>query len=173
MDAQGRNRANVAAQLREEALLLAATMGGEFDAEIKRLTALNKEISTKLKAAGAVDQADEILKRAKDYEAGVMAKAAEYDEKFKQLSENVAKQERIVNSAMDDMKKREQVLADGLHELASKVAQFDARAGATEQAMSERAKKLEAGEGALIVARAEAEGLKRDLNARLDKLRAA
>ena len=112
MDAQGRNRANVAAQLREEALLLAATIGGEFDAEIKRLTALNKEISTKLKAAGAVDQADEILKRAKDYEAGVMAKAAEYDEKFKQLSENVAKQERIVNSAMDDMKKREQVLAD-------------------------------------------------------------
>ena len=173
MDAQGRNRANVAAQLREEALLLAATMGGEFDAEIKRLTALNKEISTKLKAAGAVDQADEILKRAKDYEAGVMAKAAEYDEKFKQLSENVAKQERIVNSAMDDMKKREQVLATGLHELADKVKQFDARANNATLALDERASKLAKGEADLAAVRSDVEGLKRTLNERLDALRAA
>lgn len=168
-----RNRADAMASLREDLLLLVAAMSGEFDSRIDELVKVRNELRARKDAATTLDEANKVLEKAKAYEAGVMAKAAEYDKKFKTLSENVAKQETIVNAAMDDLKRREAELVRMSDDLIKRTKEFDAHSVVIEAALKNRAEKLEKGEAALTIERAEVASLKETLNSRLDALRAA
>jgi len=173
MDSRQRNRADAAAAIRADVVAAIATLGGEFDARIKELNRLLKSITDQQTVSRTVSEAEEILASAKRYDAEVKARVEDglanlgkVSVKLDEREKSLEGREAVVRDAADNIKVRSELLE-------KREREFDARAANADIALNERAGRLSKSEAALATERAEVTALKRDLNDRLDKLRAA
>lgn len=173
MDAKQRNRADAMASLREDVVAMIATMSGEFDARIKELRALKRELDASETARLTMEQAKELMDKAHVYDSSVKATAEEYHQKFEKMSEGLEARERALSAALADLGRREGALVSALEQATMDAQRFEARSASASQALEERAIRLAKGEAELAAARVEVDSLKHDLNKRLDSLRAA